>query len=314
MARWTAADIPNLAERWAVVTGANSGLGFQTALELARHGAAVVLACRDQVRGDAALRRLRSLAPGATLELATLDLADLASVRRFAEQYASTHAKLDLLVNNAGVMAIPQRRTVDGFEMQFGTNHLGHFALTGRLFPLLASTPAARIVTVSSNAHRSGKIDFHDLQRERSYSPWGAYGQSKLANLLFTFELQRRIDAAGLDLRSVAAHPGFAATNLMVVGPRMGGHPLQERLFRAATRLIAQSDARGALPTLYAATAADVVGGAYYGPDGLGQQRGYPKRVSSTAQANDEDAAQRLWQVSEALTGVRYEILDAAVA
>ncbi|HEV7213903.1 MAG TPA: oxidoreductase, partial [Chloroflexota bacterium] len=266
MARWTAADIPNLAGSSAMVTGANGGLGFQTALELARHGAAVVLACRHQQRGGAALRRLSALAPGATLELAILDLADLASVRHCAEQYGARHATLHLLVNNAGVMAIPHRRTADGFEMQFGTNHVGHFALTGRLFPLLAATPGARVVTVSSNAHRRGRMDFADLQSEHGYSPWAAYGQSKLANLLFTFELQRRIDAARLDIRSVAAHPGFAATNLVAAGPRMAGRRLQERVFLAATRLIAQSGAQGALPILYAASAPDVPGGAYYGP------------------------------------------------
>jgi NAD(P)-dependent dehydrogenase (short-subunit alcohol dehydrogenase family) len=309
MARWTAANIPNLAGRRAIVTGANSGLGFQTSLELARHGAAVVLACRDQERGNQALGQLRAQLPDADSTLATLDLADLASVRRFAEGYAATHKTLDLLVNNAGVMAIPRRLTVDGFEMQFGTNHLGHFALTGRLFPLIAATPKARVVTVSSAAHRAGQIDFTDLQGERKYGLWSAYGQSKLANLLFAFALQRKVDAAGLDVLSVAAHPGFAATNLVAAGPRMGGHAMLERLFRAGTRLVAQSDAKGALPTLYAATADDVAGGAYYGPGGIAEQRGYPRRVASSPQANDEATAQRLWHVSEELTGVRYDLL-----
>lgn len=310
MARWTASDIPDLTGRQAVVTGANSGLGFQTALALAQHGAALVLACRDQNRGAQALRQLQTLLPAAKLELAPLDLADLSSVRQFAEAYGAKHRRLDLLVNNAGVMAIPRRQTADGFEMQFGINHLGHFALTGRLLPLLATAPAARVVTVSSNAHRSGRINFADLQSEQHYRRWAVYSQSKLANLLFTFELQRKIDAAGLDLRSVAAHPGFAATNLATAGPRMSGHRLLERLFRAGTRLIGQSAAKGALPTLYAATAEDVPGGAYYGPDGLGEQRGYPKRVSSTSQANDEEVAKRLWQVSEDLTGVHYAAIE----
>ena len=292
------------------MTGANSGLGFQTSLELARHGAAVVLACRDQTRGNQALERLRRQLPNAELALATLDLADLASIRRFAEGYAATHQTLDLLVNNAGVMAIPRRVTVDGFEMQFGTNHIGHFALTGRLFPVIAATPRSRVVTVSSGAHRGGRIDFSDLQGERKYGLWSAYCQSKLANLLFAFALQRKIDAAGLGVLSVAAHPGFAATNLAAAGPRMGGHRFLERLFRAGTRLVAQSDVKGALPILYAATADDVSGGAFYGPDGLAEQRGYPKRVSAAARANDEDTAQRLWQVSEELTGVRYDLLD----
>ncbi len=245
MAKWTAADIPDLSGREAVVTGANSGLGFQTALELARHGARVVMACRDQGRGAQAVDRVRAAAPGAQVELGALDLAELASVRRFAAWYRERRERegLDLLVNNAGVMAIPHRRTADGFEMQLGTNHLGHFALTGLLLPLLTARPGARVVTVSSIAHRAGWISFGNLQRERRYERWTAYGQAKLANLLFAFELQRRADAVGVDLLSMAAHPGYAATNLQAVGPQMSGARLSARLFDAANRVVAQSGA-----------------------------------------------------------------------
>jgi len=315
MAKWTAADIPDLSGREAVVTGANSGLGFQTALELARHGARVVMACRDQGRGAQAVDRVRAAAPGAQVELGALDLAELASVRRFAAWYRERRERegLDLLVNNAGVMAIPHRRTADGFEMQLGTNHLGHFALTGLLLPLLTARPGARVVTVSSIAHRAGWISFGNLQRERRYERWTAYGQAKLANLLFAFELQRRADAVGVDLLSMAAHPGYAATNLQAVGPQMSGARLSARLFDAANRVVAQSGARGALPSLYAATSPDARGGAYYGPDGLGEVRGYPTRVKAARRAYDERTARRLWQVSEDLTGVRYDSLDAKI-
>jgi NAD(P)-dependent dehydrogenase (short-subunit alcohol dehydrogenase family) len=309
---WTAADIPDLAGRTAVVTGANSGIGYHAALELARHGAHVVLACRDDARGAAAMGRLTTEAPAAQAELATLDLADLASVRRFAESYASTHPGLDLLVNNAGVMALPQRRTADGFEMQFGTNHLGHFALTGLLLPRLLTRPGARVVTVSSTAHRMGRIDFDDLNAERRYRSWPAYGQSKLANLLFTVELQRRAEAAGADLIAVAAHPGFAATNLQAVGPQMAGRRLVGLGMAIGTRVFGQSGVMGALPTLYAATQPGVVGGAYIGPGGPFQQRGHPKLVSMSGPARDPGVARRLWEVSEQLTGVRYQGLGAA--
>jgi len=313
MARWTAADIPDLSDRGAVVTGANSGLGFQTALELARHGARVMMACRDQGRGAQAVDRVRALAPGAEVELGLLDLADLASVRRFTGELGDRREGLDLLVNNAGVMAIPHRRTADGFEMQLGTNHLGHFALTGLLWPLLAARPGARVVTISSIAHRAGWISFGNLQRERRYERWTAYGQAKLANLLFAFEVQRRADAADVDLLSMAAHPGYAATNLQAVGPQMSGARLSARLFDAANRVFAQPGAQGALPSLYAATSPDARGGAYYGPDGFGEVRGYPTRVKAARRAYDERTARRLWQVSEDLTGVRYDSLDAKI-
>jgi len=293
MARWTADEIPDLSGRTAVVTGGNSGIGYHTAQELAGHGARVVVASRSADKGRAAVREI-----GAGAEWAPLDLADLASVRAFADQFSGP---LDLLVNNAGVMMIPRQLTADGFEMQLGTNHLGHFALTGLLLPaLLTSGGQPRVVTVSSGEHHKGSIDFDDLMGERSYGQMRAYQHSKLANLLFTFELQRRADAAGVDLLSVAAHPGFASTNL---GHNAAG---AWRLVVRIAQLTAQPAARGALPTLYAATAAGVRGGDYFGPDGRGEQRGYPKRVSASAAAHDAATAQRLWTVSEDLTGVRY--------
>jgi NAD(P)-dependent dehydrogenase (short-subunit alcohol dehydrogenase family) len=306
---WTAADIPDLAGRTAVVTGANSGLGYRTSLELARHRALVVLACRSTARGAEARDRLVAAVPHALVELASLDLADLGSVRRFAELFSVAHSGLDILVNNAGVMAIPLRRTPEGFEMQFGTNHLGPFALTGLLLPRLLARPGARVVTVSSNAAKAGRIDFDNLGAEQRYRPWSAYGQSKLANLLFSLELQRRAEAAGVDLVSVAAHPGYAATNLQAVGPQMSGSRLSALAMAIGNRLIAQSDAMGALPQLYAATAPDVSGGDYIGPGGLFGQRGYPTLAALPPAATDREAARRLWEVSEQLTGVRYDAL-----
>ncbi|SEG07269.1 NAD(P)-dependent dehydrogenase, short-chain alcohol dehydrogenase family [Thermomonospora echinospora] len=300
MGGWRAADIPDLTERRAIVTGANSGIGYHTALELARHGAAVVLACRSAERGGAALERIRAELPDADVTLAALDLADLASVRDFAAGHGAR--PLDVLVNNAGVMAIPRRATADGFEMQFGTNHLGHFALTGLLLPALLAAPAARVVTVTSALAWAGRMNFDDLNGERRYRRWQAYGQSKLANLLFAKELDRRI--AGLT--SLAAHPGYAATNLQTAGPRMAGDRLGERIMTMANRLVAQSDAAGALPSLYAATAPDARGGACYGPRGF-QQRGLPTRVRTPPAAGDRETARRLWEASERLTGVTYE-------
>src|SRR5579875_571718 len=242
MARWTAADIPDQTGRIAVVTGANSGLGYVTARELARRGARVVLTSRDANRGADAMRRLAEEVPTGLTELRSLDLADLSSVRSFADGISASYPQLDLLVNNAGVMAIPRRETADGFEMQFGTNHLGHFALTGLLLPTLIDRKGARVVTVSSNAHKGGSIDFDDLQHERRYSRWPVYMQSKLANLLFAYELQRRLTAHGAPLISVAAHPGTSSTNLVKVGPQMTGNKLKERVMSLGVRIIGQSD------------------------------------------------------------------------
>lgn len=310
MARWTAEDIPDQTGRTAVVTGANSGLGYVTARELGRHGARVILACRDRTRGEQAATRLRSEAPGSDAVVRQVDMADLASIRSFADAVCSSYPSLDLLVNNAGVMAVPQRReTADGFELQLGTNHLGHFALTGLLLPLLIDRPGARVVTVSSTAHKPGRIDFADLQRDHHYSPWPAYFQSKLANLLFAYELQRRLSAIDAPAISVAAHPGYANTNLVAAGPAHGAGRLKHIVFGVPGKLIGQSDERGALPQLYAATAPGVHGGEYYGPNGIAEQRGYPKRVDSTSTSKNPELAAQLWTVSEELTGVRFDAL-----
>jgi len=309
---WTAADIPDLAGRTAVVTGANSGIGYPTALELARHGARVVLACRDEARGTAAARRLTTEVPGARVEVAALDLADLGSVRRFAESFSAAHPGLDLLVNNAGVMALPLRRTAEGFEMQFGTNHLGHFALTGRLLPQLLARSGSRVVTVSSETHRMGRVDFTNLNAERGYGRWRAYAQSKLANLLFTLELQRRAEAAGADLVAAAAHPGYAATNLQTAGARMSGSRLRAQGALLLNRLFGQPAEMGALPSLYAATNPTVRGGDYVGPVGRRGTRGHPGPAVTSERARDADSAGRLWELSERLTGVRYEALSPA--
>jgi hypothetical protein len=293
-----------------VITGANSGLGFEATQILAAKGAHVVLAVRDVAKGDQAAQEIKRVVPAASLEVLSLDLASLASVRRFAEAFPAAHSRLDMLINNAGVMAIPRRVTADGFEMQFGTNHLGHFALTGLLLPLILKTPSSRIVTVSSGAHMFGKINFDDLQSERSYSKWGAYGQSKLANLLFAYELQRKLQAAGGGagggVISVAAHPGYASTNLQAVGPQMEGSKLGARSMSAANRVLAQSAAMGALPEVYAATSPAVRGGDYIGPDGFMGQKGFPQKVGSNSRSYDQEVAARLWAVSEELTGVGY--------
>ena len=294
--RWTAADLPDMAGRTVVVTGANSGLGAITARELARAGARVVLAVRDTARGEAAAASM----PGIT-EVRPLDLADLASVRAFA---AAWEGPLDVLVNNAGVMALPERRTADGFEMQFGTNHLGPFALTN----LLLAQITDRVVTVSSFAHRYGKIDFDDINAERRYGRWSAYCQSKLANLLFMHELQRRLEAAGSDVSAHAAHPGYAATNLQ-------GHTthLVDRLVMGVTnRVIAQREEMGALPILYAATQ-DLPGASYTGPGGFQEMRGHPAAAGRAVAACDEQVARRLWELSEQMTGVVFG-LERAVA
>ena len=305
---WTPAQIPDLTGTTAVVTGANVGLGLHTAIELAGHGASVVMACRDPDRGDAALGRVRVQVPGADVELARLDLADLASVRDFAASTVQTHPRIEVLVNNAGVMALPTRQvSADGFEMQLATNHLGHFALTGLLLPALLAGPS-RVVSVSSNAHRMGTIDLDDLQSERRYSPWPAYGQSKLANLLFTMQLQRLADRAAADLTSVAAHPGYAATNLVASGPAAGGN-LAGRVIGLATKVLGQPARMGAWPSLYAATMPDVRGAEYFGPNAFGGWRGHPERTTAKPSAYDPDVAARLWQRSVELTGVDYGAL-----
>lgn len=305
--RWTAEQIPDQKGRTAIVTGANSGLGLAAARALAGAGADVVLACRNAEKGDAAAGSIRAAAPSAAIEVEELDLADLASIRAFAERFATGREGLDLLINNAGVMAPPRQQTADGFELQFGTNHLGHFALTGLLLGQMQGREGARVVTVSSTAHRLGRIRFDDLQGARRYGRWRAYCQSKLANVLFARELDRRLRGTGSAVASMAAHPGYAATNLQVAGP-----PAYERaIFSVANRLLGQSAEMGALPELYAATRPYLDGGLFVGPDGFDEQRGYPKVVAPVKRGQDQAVAERLWSVSVELTGVEYEFRKA---
>jgi NAD(P)-dependent dehydrogenase (short-subunit alcohol dehydrogenase family) len=288
--RWTAADLPAQSGRVVIVTGANSGIGLPTARALAEAGAHVVLAVRDTAKGEAAVESIP-----AVCEVRRLDLADLASIRAFAEAW---RGDIDVLINNAGVMATPARRTADGFELQIGTNHLGHFALTNLLLPHVTG----RVVTVSSGAHRGGSIDLDDLNwRHRPYRRWSAYQQSKLANLLFTLELERRLSVAGSSIRALAAHPGYAATNLQFRSESRLG----DRLMAIGNRLFAQTDEAGARPILFAASQ-DLPGASYVGPDGLGERRGYPTLVGRTAAASDLEMAKRLWTLSEQLTGVEF--------
>jgi NAD(P)-dependent dehydrogenase (short-subunit alcohol dehydrogenase family) len=305
--KWTADDIPSLTGTTAIVTGAGSGLGTITARELARAGARVIMAVRDTAKGERAAAAIRADVPGAELTLRHLDLADLSSVRAFASEI---EGPLDRLINNAGVMAPPRRLTADGFESQIGTNHLGHFALTGLLLEQLSAAPAPRVVTVSSGAHRIGTMRFDDLMWERGYNNWRAYGQSKLANLLFCFELARRAAQAGSPLRSLAAHPGYAATNLQFAGPTRF---YEKAMMTVTNHLIAQSAEMGALPSLYAAVA-DVPSGSFIGPDGFMEQRGHPKVVTAAGRAYDEAAWARLWEMSEQLTGVTFAFGAAPVA
>jgi NAD(P)-dependent dehydrogenase (short-subunit alcohol dehydrogenase family) len=302
MSRWTSADIPDQTGRVAVITGANTGLGYETAAALAAKGANVVLAVRNLDKGKDAARRIEQATPAAKVELQELDLTSLDSVRSAAEQLKSDHDTIDLLINNAGVMFTPKSTTKDGFELQFGTNHLGHFALTGLLLDRLLAAPGSRVVTVSSVGHRFARngIRFDDLQWDRDYSRVGAYGQAKLANLLFTYELQRRL--AGTQTIATAAHPGGSRTELTRNLP-----PLVSALTRLVEPLFQDPD-MGALPSLRAATDPSVLGGQYYGPDGFAEQRGYPKLVSSSAPSHDVDAQRRLWQVSEELTKVVYPL------
>jgi len=301
-AKWTAADIPDQTGRVAVITGANTGLGYETALALADHGAHVVLAVRNLDKGKDAAARITAQSPHADVALAELDLTSLESVRAAAEQLRSAHDRIDLLINNAGVMWTPKSTTKDGFELQFGTNHLGHFAFTGLLLDRLLPVAGSRVVTVSSVGHRiRADIHFDDLQSERGYSRVGAYGQAKLANLLFTYELQRRLAPQGTTI-AVAAHPGGSRSELTRNLP-----PLLTSVAAVLMPLFQGAD-MGALPTLRAATDPGVLGGQYYGPDGFGEQRGYPKIVASSAKSHDVDVQRRLWAVSEQLTGVVYPL------
>jgi NAD(P)-dependent dehydrogenase (short-subunit alcohol dehydrogenase family) len=302
MPNWTAADIPDQTGRTAIITGANTGLGYETAVALAGQGARVVLAVRNLDKGKQAATRIAEAHRGATVELQELDLTSLASIRAAAEQLRADHDRIDLLINNAGVMWTPKSSTADGFELQFGTNHLGHFALTGLLLDRLLPVPGSRVVTVSSIGHRlRAAIHFDDLQWERSYNRVSAYGQSKLANLLFTYELQRRLAPRGTTA-ALAAHPGGSRTELTRNVPRLVAavNAVLEPLYQGADR--------GALPTLRAATDPGVHGGQYYGPGGIGELRGYPKVVPSSDQSHDVKLQRRLWEVSEDLTGVVYPV------
>ena len=297
--KWTARDMPDQSGRVAVVTGSNSGIGLETSVAFARQGAHVVMACRDQEKGRVAAARLTAEGVAGALDVMVLDLADLASVRSFADAFHGRFDRLDLLINNAGVMWPPAAKTADGFELQLGTNHLGHFALTVRLLELLRRTNGSRVVTVSSVSHRFGTMDFDDLHWEsRRYHPNRAYGQSKLANLLFAYELQRRLDRTGIGTLSVAAHPGYTGTDLQ----RYSG------LLRLLNPLLAMPPWRGALPTLYAATADGVEPRGYYGPGGFGELRGYPKRVGSSPESTNTTVAAKLWQVSESLVGLEFPL------
>jgi NAD(P)-dependent dehydrogenase (short-subunit alcohol dehydrogenase family) len=303
MSKWTTADIPDQTGRTVVITGANTGLGYETAAALAAKGAHVVLAVRNLDKGKEAARRVEQTTPGASVAVQELDLSSLESVRAAADELNSRYDAIDLLINNAGVMMTPKSTTKDGFELQFGTNHLGHFALTGLLLDRVLAAKGSRVVTVSSQGHRFARdgIRFDDLQWERDYSRVGAYGQAKLANLLFTYELQRRLQ--GTNTVAVAAHPGGSNTELA------RNTPIGVRtVFNLVGPLITQSAEMGALPTLRAATDPGVLGGQYFGPDGLGEQRGYPKVVASSEASHDIDAQRRLWTVSEELTGVVFPV------
>lgn len=309
MPKWTANNIPDLSGKTALVTGANSGLGLETAHALAARNAHVVLGCRGPAKAEATIAAIRAQSPNAQLSSLDLNLGDLTSIRNAASVFCADHEKLDILCNNAGVMGLPRTPTQDGFEMVFGVNHLGHFAFNGLLLDLIKATPGARVVTVSSLQAKSGKLPMDDLNWEhRRYSAAGAYAQSKLANLSFALELDRRLQAAGIDAISVAAHPGYAATN--ITNASDGKPTWRRRVWVAMGKMgnatLAQPAHLGALPTLYAATAPDVDGGSYFGPDGLAEFRGYPTQLVANPMARDTVIAGELWRRSEELTGVEW--------
>ncbi|MCG3218771.1 MAG: SDR family oxidoreductase [Candidatus Heimdallarchaeota archaeon] len=308
--RWTEENIPDLTGKIAIVTGANSGTGYEATRAMASKGASVIMGCRNLEKAEKAAEKIRAKVPEAKLEIIQLDLSDLSSVRKFAEVFTEKHEKLDMLLNNAGIMMPPYTKTVDGFELQLGTNHMGHFALTGLLLDLLIATEGSRIVTMSSVGHTGGKFDFDDMSLETSYGRASAYGRSKLANLLFAYELQRKLDSAGIKVISNASHPGWASTNLQTAGLGQGWVRLISWSFRFVNFIFAQSAAMGALPMLYGVTSPEAEGGAYYGPRGLGGMRGHPERAVSNDLSHNEEDAQRLWDISEELTGITYEVLN----
>ena len=302
--KWTSVDIPDLMGKIVIVTGANSGIGYEAAREFTRKGAEVIVASRDPIKAERSILKIKEEIPGAKLEFIELNLANLDSVRKFAEKFKSKYNSLDILLNNAGIMLIPFGKTVDGFENTVGTNHLGHFALTGLLMDRLSTTPGARVVNVASNAHYAGEMDFNNLlfENKLGYTPMKAYSRSKLANLLFTYELQRRFQSRGYDVSALAAHPGISATSL-------ANHlffNLISWLIQPMMKLIFQSSSMGALPSLRAAVDPKVLGGQYYGPDGKGEKSGYPIVVDSNSASKNEADARTLWQISEELTGIKY--------
>ncbi len=311
--KWKVEDIPDQSGKKIIVTGANSGTGYEAAKALALKGAHVIMACRNMEKAEKAKAKILKDNPNASLEILQLDLSDLSSVRSFAENYRKNHDTLDILLNNGGIMMVPKRiETVDGFELQLGTNHFGHFALTGLLFDLITKVNG-RIVNMSSTASNFGSIDFENLnwEKEKTYSHTGAYGRSKIANLYFTYEMDRRLKKNNNGVKSMASHPGWSRTSLQSTGMRTGKKTLFSRVTRIALAtgnvLIAQSAAKGALPMLYAATSPDAESGAYYGPGGMGEMRGHPKKVSSNELSHDETIAKRLWEISEELIGLKYE-------
>ena len=309
--KWTKRDIPDLTGKIIVVTGANSGLGYESTLAFAEKGALVVMACRNLQKGEKAKQDILKVAPGAQLDLMQLDNGSLASVRAFAEAFKAKYDRLDILLNNAGVMAIPRTETEDGFEMQLGVNHLGHFALTGLLIDVIVKTPNARIHNVSSSANYMGSINFDDLMGEQNYDRWGAYGQSKLANVFFTFELNKRLKAAGYDTISNTSHPGLVMTNLQANSVEQSGTGVEAFLYRIVEPIMAQDVSMGVLPQLFGASAEGAKGGIFYGPKTF-NLRGYHAEKKANDAANDAAALKRFWEVSEELTGVKYDILDKA--
>jgi NAD(P)-dependent dehydrogenase (short-subunit alcohol dehydrogenase family) len=304
--KWRPSDIPDLKGKIALVTGANSGLGYYTSLELARKGAHVVVAARNKEKGNAAVERIRSEVPEADLQFMKLDLANIELVKYFADAFIEEYERIDIMINNAGVMAIPLMRTVQGFEMQFGTNHLGHFALTALMLRFIEQTPGARIVNVTSLMHKYGKFDFDDLNWQKSYNKWAAYSQSKLSNLYFTLELDRRLRAAGMKTAVMAAHPGYAATNLQTKGGELEGSKMNVFFNNLANKVVAQPAWKGALPSLYAATSDKAESGKLYGPNGLGATRGYPTEEKINPKFLDPSVWKQLWEESERLTGIKF--------
>ncbi|MFX0090591.1 MAG: oxidoreductase [Candidatus Hodarchaeota archaeon] len=311
--KWTREDIPDQTGKTVIVTGANSGTGFEVTKELAGKGAHIILACRNTEKGEAAVSKIREKHPNASLRVMKLDLADLSSVKSFVKTFTSEYKQLHILCNNAGVMQTPYLKTKDGFELQLGTNHLGHFALTGLLSDILLQTEGSRVVTMSSNAYIFGRIDFDNLnwEKPKSYGSTAAYGRSKLANLLFTYELQRKFEQKGARVISVASHPGYSATNLQSSGLKLGrsmSARLMRLIYSILNKVVAQSVEMGALPMLMAATSAEINGGDYIGPERVFSFRGYPKKVNSNGRSHNLETAEKLWRVSESLTGVNFNL------